>query len=156
MSNWKPMNHPDYEIAPGMYNLSQWSLENEPKGDPKFKPGDCVRLTIDLYVVAIGKDCDGSHLYALSFDEYAHAESNPRDYACLHAIGQESLALVAPLPPSDGADEMEKMESRKHLVEPDKMVRDGVPWRAAARPGARRRLPHGGSWRRGCSWRGGA
>jgi hypothetical protein len=88
----KPIDHPDYEFAPGCFNLSKWSRENIPKPKPKFKLGDKVVLTTPLTITKIGKDCDGSTLYSLSFDEGAHLESNPERYtAKLDCIGEESL-----------------------------------------------------------------
>lgn len=89
--NEKPPNHPDYEIAPGMFNFSKWSRENIPKPPPKFKLGDAVRLTMTLYVAVVGQDCDGTSLYGLATDEYAHLDPEPHRYACLHGISDDSL-----------------------------------------------------------------
>ncbi len=67
----KPMNHPDYEFAPGMFSFSAWSRENEPKGEPRFQVGDRVMLNIPLYICRVGQDCDGTPLFAASLESPA-------------------------------------------------------------------------------------
>jgi hypothetical protein len=67
----KPWNHPDYEFAPNMFNLSAWSRENEPKGPPRFKVGDRVMFTVPLYVEIVGEDCDGTPLFSVGLENPA-------------------------------------------------------------------------------------
>lgn len=91
----KPLNHPDYEIAPGVYNLSAWSRENEPKGPPRFKVGDRVRFTDTLYVHRVGQDCDGTPLFALGREDPSGLDeverARPNDWIILHALSADSL-----------------------------------------------------------------
>lgn len=91
MSETKPLTHPDYEIAPGMFNLSAWSRENEPKGEPRFRVGDRVVLTIPLYIQHVGQDCDGTPLFAAGLEDSSHLteDEKHRDWSlrvsCLSA-----------------------------------------------------------------------
>jgi hypothetical protein len=84
----KPMDHPDYEIAPGMFNLSAWSRENVPKGEPRFKVGDRVVLVDPLYIVRVLKDCDGTPLFSAG-------RENPADLTAEESGQDWSLRLVA-------------------------------------------------------------
>lgn len=65
------IHDPKYEFSPGMFNFSAWSRDNIPKGEPKFKVGDRVVLTIPLYVQWVGEDCDGTPLFAAGLENPA-------------------------------------------------------------------------------------
>lgn len=77
-SEQKPFNHPDYEVAPGIFNFAKWSRENIPKPPHKFKVGDVVVITITTEVVATGFDCDGTPLYNLGMLGFGWSEDGMR------------------------------------------------------------------------------
>src|SRR5580692_6088410 len=75
----KTLDHPDYQIQPGIVNFSKWSRENIPKPphgiplgtlieikyDEWLGEGACMKVHARLFVLAHHFDCDGTALYSL-------------------------------------------------------------------------------------------